>query len=194
MGKSPINSALLKSYPKNIFCLEALWDHNVEQKMSVYPTLELLSKVRGIKFIHLTSNTRSELEYNLDLLHRKTSFQILYLAFHGAPNQIVLGNTSLSLTDLASLLGRRFKDLTLHFGSCGTINLQDGALREFLEVSGVRLLSGYTRTVEWIESSAMDLLYFSALQEYKNVRYLNRYLHNSYPDLIGATGFKTFTL
>lgn len=190
--KTTKSSSLLRSDPKNIFCLEALWNGDVESKLTVLPILELLSKTQGIKYIHLSSNTRPEFEFNLDHLTRRRSYQILYLAFHGQSDQIELGNSVISLNELAEILGGRFKDLTVHFGSCGTLNLDRRKLTQFTKTAGIRMLSGYTKNVDWVESAAMDMLYFSALQSYKNISYLDSFLRKTYKDLIKNTGFTTF--
>lgn len=62
---------MLKSYKKNIFCLESLWNENTEQKLSVLPILELTAKMNEIKFIHLSCNTLAEFKYNIKLISRK---------------------------------------------------------------------------------------------------------------------------
>ena len=58
---------MARTYPhKNrIFCLEGLWDNNLEQRLSVKPLLEIISKLNGIKFTHCPSNTVSEFQFHL---------------------------------------------------------------------------------------------------------------------------------
>ena len=191
-SKTKLN--LLRSYPKNIFCLEALWNRNIENKLTVLPILELVAKTRGIKFIYLTSNTLSEFEFNLKLLSRKRTYQILYFAFHGDSDLIELGDSAISLKELEGMLAGRFKDLVVHFGSCGTMNVDLGKLNEFTKNAGVRMVSGYTKEVDWIESSAMDMLYFSKLQDYRSISHLDAFLRKTYPDLVEHTGFTTFRI
>ena len=60
--------ALSKGYKKNIACLESSWNDDIENRLTVGPVLELLSRKNGIKFALLTSNTKDEFEYNLALL------------------------------------------------------------------------------------------------------------------------------
>lgn len=187
------DSKLLRSYPKNIFCLESLWNTEVESKLTVLPLLELVSRINGIKYVHLSSNTLSEFEFNLKFLHRRPTYQILYLAFHGSSGHISFDDHDLSIEDLASILHGRFKNLTIHFGSCSTMNVDSKKLEQFTKDSGIRMLSGYAKNIDWVHSSAFEVLYFSALQEYKNTRYLISYLDKTYSDLIDCTGFRTFT-
>lgn len=187
-------TSLLKSHPKNIFCLESLWDDDVEEKLSVLPLLELASRTSKMKYIHLSCNTRSEFEFNLKFLRRKKSYQILYLAFHGSVENIHFPDgTNLTLEDLAEIMQSKFNNLIVHFSSCGMLKTEDKKLSEFIKKTKVRMLSGYCKQVDWNESTSLELLFFSTLQKYKNINYLNSFFEKSYPDLIKATGFKTFT-
>lgn len=190
--KNP-KTSLLKSHKKNIFCLESLWNENVERKLSVLPLLEVTEKVKNVKFIHLTCNTVSEFKFNIKFLKRKKSYQILYLAFHGIAEGIQFADgTCLTLDELATIMNDDFKDLIVHFGTCSTLKAKDESLANFVNTTNVRMLSGFTTDVEWEESAALELLYFSSLQQYKNIKYLNAFFQKSYPDLIKLTGFKTF--
>ena len=58
---------MARTYPhKNkILCLEGLWDNNLEQRLSVKPLLEIISKLNGIKFTHCPCNTVSEFQFHL---------------------------------------------------------------------------------------------------------------------------------
>lgn len=187
-------TSLLRSYAKNIFCLESLWNDEVEKKLSVLPLLELSEKCSDIKYIHLSCNTISEFKFNLKFLPRKKSYQILYLAFHGSVENIHFADgTGLSLEDLAEIMQSDFSNLVVHFSSCSTLKAEDKKLSEFVKKTKVKMLSGYGKKVDWNESAALELLFISALQKYKNISYLNSFFEKSYPDLIKATSFKTFT-
>lgn len=185
-----------REYTKNIACLESLWDEDVienDQQASVVPILELLSKiVEDFNFSHLTCNTRGELEYNLEALKRlkkKKKYGILYLSFHGEPGHIHLAdNTKMSLEDLADVMGQRFAGWVVHFGSCGTVKVDKGRLAEFVEATQVLLVSGYTKDVYWIESTAMDLLFFDYLQDYIDMKAMWKKLYGRSESLIKATG------
>jgi hypothetical protein len=187
-------ASLLRSHAKNIFCLESLWNGKVEKKLSVMPLLELSEKSSGIKYIHLSCNTISEFKFNLKFLRRKKSYQILYLAFHGSVGSLHFADgTNLNLDDLAEIMQSNFTNLVVHFSSCNTLKAEDKKLSEFVKKTKVKMLSGYTKNVDWNESAALELLFFSALQNYKNISYLNSFFEKNYPDLIKATSFKTFT-
>lgn len=183
----------LKSYSKNIFCLESLWNTNIEQKLSVQPLLEITSKNSRIKYIHLSCNTKVEFEFNMEFLRRKESYQILYLAFHGSSESIHFADGSqMDLDELSNILGDKFTNLIIHFSTCSTLKAADKQLRNFINKTSIRWLSGYKNQVKWSESAALDILYFDALQNYKSAKYLRDFLTKSYPDLIKKTGFSMF--
>jgi hypothetical protein len=63
---------------------------------------------------------------------------------------------------------------------------------EFVEKTNVALVTGFTRKVDWIESSAFELLMFQSFHLYKSPRVVCRNLLTKYPDLAELTGFKVF--
>ena len=65
-------------------------------------------------------------------------------------------------------------------------------MARFVEETGVAVVTGYTREVDWIEGSIMDLLLLRWLQYYRNVGALLRHLNKHYPDLIKLTGLRVF--
>lgn len=180
-------------YPKNIFCLESLWNENVASKLSVLPLLDLVSKANDIKNIHLSCNTKSEFEFNIKYLKRRKSYQILYLAFHGSNKKIHFADgNEIDLEELVEILEENLSNMILHFGSCSTLKADDLSLKNFVKKTGTYLVSGYQTEIDWIESAAMDILYFTYLQKYKSPRHLEKHLIKNYPDLIEKTGFKMF--
>jgi hypothetical protein len=186
-----------KKYKKYIACLESLWDAEVENKLSVAPMLDLLSRLLEIKYTHLTCNTLAEFEFNLRKTPRKTKYRILYLGFHGSPGVIHLADGSkLSLEELADKMGKGFKDWIIHFGSCGTLadcDKNDERLTSFMQITGVSLIIGYKLDVDWTESAALDMLIFDWLQQYKNMKTFTEKVKTSYPDLTRATGLCFFS-
>jgi hypothetical protein len=176
------------SYRKrNIACVESMWNGHIENKLNVLPTLELISKTMDSKFSHLTCNTREELKYNLNLLCKR-NYGVLYFAFHGSPGRIHLHRDRVKLPELAGMMNHRFTNWIIHFGTCSTLR-KPTAVREFVEQTGVAMVTGFTRDVDWIESSSFELLLFKALHTFKSPRVVIRHLQHKYPDLVESTGF-----
>lgn len=185
---------MLRSHSKNIFCLESLWDNDVENRLTVLPILELLRQTNRVEFAHLSCNTREEFEFNLRHAPRRRSYLVLYLAFHGDRNGISLPDEShLSFSELAELMGQRFKGWTIHLGACSAVSGQNDKILEFIEQTGVSMVTGYGRSVDWAESAAMDFLYLSALQRYRNKASFRKHMEATFPDLIRLNDFQIVT-
>jgi hypothetical protein len=177
------------TYTKNIACLESLWNTDLEDRWSVRPILEVVANIQDLKLAHLSCNTKPEFVYNLRMLSKRRSYGILYLAFHGAPGQLYLADdTSVSLEGLQDYMATRFSDWIIHFGCCSTLRVASERLQSFVATTQVKMILGYTKDIDWIESSAMDLLIFQALQQYIDLHACWRYLQKSYPDLVARTG------
>lgn len=146
----------------NVFCLESVWADNTNlPRQSVYPLLEIIQMAYNIKISHLNCNTLEEFQHNLSLANRK--YGILYLAFHGRPGKLLINETELTLDGLAELMGAKFKRCGVHFASCSTLGITKTAIKNFIEKTGVSFVSGYTKSVYWIPSAAVDLVYLDSI-------------------------------
>ncbi len=173
---------------RNVACLESLWDDKTEDRLNVVPILELISKTLDVKCSQLNCNTENEFEYNLGLL-RKRNYGILYLGFHGSGGTIFLHDKSeIDLAEIAEMMGNGFSDWIIHFGSCGVLRKKK-ALEDFVGNTQVAVATGFTKTIDWIESAALELLLFQAFQTYTNPKLACRSMLTKYPDLVNRTGF-----
>jgi len=184
--------ARARDHRKNIACLESLWSSDVENRLSVVPILELVSKVNGIRYTYLTCNTREELSYNLGKLGKRRGYRILYLSLHGKPGEIILDGGRTDLESLADMMGARFAGWAVHFGTCATIDVPPARLRRFMRATKVAMLLGYRTDVNWIASAALDLLLFDWFQYYDDTRRLWRDFRKDYAELIRQTGLEAF--
>jgi hypothetical protein len=156
---------------KGIFCLEGDWDQDLRSKRSIQPVLELLAKSNSplIPSIRRDIGTKAELEHYLAKwpLQRYASFNILYLAFHGEPGKLYVGDRG-NTVDL-DWLEERLKDscrgCLIHFGSCGTMDAHGKRLQRFMNRTGALALCGYKTDVDWMLSSAFELMLMSTLQK-----------------------------
>jgi hypothetical protein len=180
----------VKSYRKKIACLESLWDGNTENRLRVIPILQLVAQLHDLKFTYLTCNTKEELKYNLNKLKKKSGYGILYLAFHGNPEEILLDGSSIKVGSIASFMGRGFKNWIVHFGSCKTIATEKKALLHFIEVTGVSMVLGYAKDINWRDAAALDFLILDWLQEYKDMKKMWGEFRKRYSNLIALTGVK----
>ena len=159
----------IRNKKKGIFCIEGLWDHhNIQDKSTVLPILELLEKRGCCNYIYHDSATKTELEFYLQKWNKKTikeKYPILYLAFHGEKGCIFLSKKDkYSLEDLSTLLESQCSGKVIYFGSCSTLNLDKRIIKSFLDKTGAIAAIGYKNDVNWIQSTACDLFVFEALQ------------------------------
>jgi hypothetical protein len=154
---------------KNIYCLEGLWnDYDLKDKSSVIPLLEFLAKSRACDFIYHDCATKDELAFFLRKWAIKSisqKFPILYLACHGEQEKIFLNRHDfLTLSEIADILQDRCYGKVFYFGSCSTLKIDKRKIQSFLSRTNAIAAIGYQVDVDWMKSSACDLLVFEALQ------------------------------
>lgn len=175
---------------KGIFCLEGEWDRDLRSRGSVLPTLKHLEGLGVAQYIHKDVATKGELEYYTSaLLEAKyKDYLVVYLAMHGSAGSLWLNGrdpTPLSLAELGQMLKGRCSGRAVYLGSCLTMGVDDATLKEFMRVTGAWLLCGYTTSVDWLESSALDLVLLERLVNANRRDGPQRYLR--------ARGLEAFT-
>ncbi len=182
----------VKGYAKNIACLESFWDYNIEKRLSVAPMLEILERRNGTRSVFLTCNTTEELKFNLDILKRANGYDILFLAFHGYPGGIYLPDLEIEMESLAKFMGRSFRNRIVFFDSCRTLAVKKDRVMDFISMTGVTLVMGFKREVDWLDGAAIDLLVLNRLQFYKDMgRFWSRF-RRAYKDLVRITGMVVY--
>lgn len=180
-----------------IFCLEGEWDSgNIDSRLTVKPLLDLLEGMERSGWnVHRTAATRAEVTFQLRRWADAsgTDYPLGYLAFHGGPGFIEVNDESMSLNDVATILGTDAAGRVLHFGSCGTVAVEEDELREFCRSTGLKGVVGYTRSIAWAESAAFDILLLTALLEAKRLRPLLKRLSAENPHLVGGLGLRIAT-
>lgn len=179
----------LRSYAKKVACLETYWD-DLTDKSSVLPLLQMIeAREPKFRYVHRQLLTVEELKANLDLIGKAPSYQLIYLAFHGTPGAISVGDDVLPVEDLAVMMGNRFAGRILHFGTCSTLRCAPERIQTFLEETGVAAVTGYERTVDWTESAAFELLYYHTWNEYVNPAAFKARMLKDYGELGNLLGF-----
>ena len=174
-----------------LFSLESEWDHNLTNKETVQPLLEVLENSANIKFIHRRVATKGELKYFLDLwLKRKYSdYNIFSIDTHGTQNGLWLHTEEVELDDFKKWIGGRGQEGILHLGGCEILAKPEEDLKKFLKETKLKALIGYTNSVDWIESAALSLLIFYTLS-YKTPGRAKNYLESNYKYLVEELGMK----
>lgn len=154
---------------KGIFCLEGAWYPNLKYRQSVRHMLELLSNSEGAKHIYKDCATLEELRFYMENWSQKRyrDHPILYLAFHGKPNILQVGRVQLTLDHVAGLLEGKCARRIIHFGTCGTLDCNRRYITHFLRRTRAVAVCGFRGDIDWLKSTAFDLLMFEILQNYE---------------------------
>ncbi|MFC1887384.1 DUF6642 family protein [Candidatus Cloacimonadota bacterium] len=152
---------------KGIFCLEAKWYDDLRKRSTVRPILELLEMNSDIPYIHADCATKTEFEFFLKKwsLKKYARYPILYLAFHGSENGIWISNEFITLDEISRKVQNKCHNRIILFASCSTINIAPKHLKDFLKNTGALAICGYKLIVPWIQSTALELMILSTMQE-----------------------------
>ena len=152
---------------KGIFCLEGLWDNDLKRKSTVQPILNMLEVNDGVKYIHQDVATIEELEFYLKQWKqaRYRNFPILYLAFHGENEALLIGKEEYSLDRLGEMLYEACYNSIVMLASCSTLKTDRRNLKRFLRKTKALALCGYKSRVDWMLAAAFELLLLSELQK-----------------------------
>jgi hypothetical protein len=180
---------------KNIFCLEGDWEDDMRKKTSILPGLEMLHSISDVEFIYKTCGTEEELLYRVKdfVRYRKSKYKhynILYLATHGNKGTMYYED-SLNVLDFFkdNFNEGDFEDKIIHFGSCATMQMSEEDWIEFKNFTGAKIISGYLKNVDFLESTLFDILYFRTLQYRKAIKPLNDALFKEYEGMYKGVGF-----
>ncbi|MBX2907234.1 MAG: hypothetical protein KF744_14410 [Taibaiella sp.] len=183
---------------KGIFCLEGLWSSSVKDRSTIQPILELMDK-RGIcDHIHHSCATKEELVYFLNRFKSKSvqnKFPILYFGFHGEKECICLaGKVKFSLSELGETLKDSAKGKVLYFASCDTLDIDERKIKNLLEKTGAIAAIGYKVKIDWMQSTAFDLLVLDALQsdrfDWRGIQKIKEYISTEYGKLGNKLKFR----
>ena len=155
---------------KHIYCLEGNWTKNPRSNQSIKPILELLNTSLGVKYIYRKCNKKDELVEFLRqyTFKRYQNYTILYLAFHGRKNQIWVGKEHITLNEIANVLEGKLTGKIIHFGTCLTLGTTENKITDFINKTECLFISGFKKSIDYIESTAFDLIYLGLLQHYNS--------------------------
>ena len=152
---------------KGIFCVEGLWDPDLRSPSSVEPLLDLLNQNALVDYIHVDCATVVEFEFYIKkwMQKRYDRFPILYLAMHGGESELQIGRAAYSIDDLAKLMEGKCANRFIMFSSCSTMRIDRRVLKRFLDRTEALAVCGYRVDVDWLLSTAFELLLLSQIQK-----------------------------
>jgi len=180
-----------KTLKKKIFCIEGDWENDLRKKSSIVGILDLLHKVNNVEYIQ-DRNCSTKQEFISRLNQFKESkyktYNILYLAFHGSSSTIHLGSETIDLDEIQEILQDSLQGKIIYFGSCKTLKIKKEKINEFVDITKANCLVGYTKDIDFIEGTALDLLFFAKAQQYFRPKNLTKNFKNSLSSLISKQG------
>ncbi len=167
----------------NFFVIESDWEevseeeYNSSRKKSILPLLECIKGINSeFSYIYKTANTEEELIYCLkNFLRLKEDEKEYVLVFcgHGKLGKIRLGagdeHNEFSLEELSKIcvsIDKNIFDNTLvHFDSCYIFRASTKRLNDFISKTSAITVTGFSESVSFIESYALELMLFVSLLE-----------------------------
>jgi len=188
---------MARIYPKRVFCIEGNWEEKLSRNATVKPVLELLRINADVKYIYRDCSTTAEMQYLIDKWQQKgyAEYQILYLAFHGRPGELILDSrTTVSLEELGDIITLKPRQRVVYFGACSVLRGDARPIKAFLRKSGAKAVCGYTTDADWMKSTALDLIAINELQQFSTTRHGLQAAENSIREntraLSGQLGFR----
>lgn len=178
---------------KHIFCIEGRWENDHRDKKSVIKALEFLNCIEKVDCIVKQCNNVPTLNELLSdsMLAKYKKYSILYLAFHGEPNNILVGkrNSKANLEEIAEIIGDKANGKIIHFGSCSTLDVSGWELRKFLKNTNALAISGYKEEIDFVKSTVFDLIYFQQCQRSFDITVIEKNIKKYYSTLGKELGF-----
>jgi hypothetical protein len=176
-----------------IFCIEGEWEKSLKPKYSVESYLHYLDEAFDIGYIYRKVNSVDSLGKYLNALKKKeyNNYEVVYLAFHGDSNLIEIDHSeALNLVQLAELVGESLQDKIIHFGSCKTLLGSEAKLKEFKKSTRAAMISGYTNSVDFFDSSLLDMAFLYKIRDYPDrPGHIKGWLKKKHPVICEELGF-----
>lgn len=179
---------------KGIICFETEWGIRSKNVLNTEPLLMFLEAYYpGLDCIHRNIVTKDQLKYYFKQFGVKQyEDYAIYFSIHGNTGAIKLEGEPqkeqmLSLSDLVDLgKGTFFQDKIVHFSSCRT--MIGTRVDNFLDISGAKVVSGYSKYVDMTKSAICDLTYFDTILKMKQWANIKKRMEGF--DIAQELGFK----
>jgi hypothetical protein len=153
-----------KKSKKPVFLvLESYWSENLREKDSVKPFIKGLCDLQDWEFHYRAFDSVNDLDLwigTFNKMRRAGKDKIIYLATHGSKaGKLSTLEESIPIAELGKILSHAKSIVGLHLGSC---NLgQPKILEDLAEKTSLDWVAAYDQEVPWLESTALDLLFWA---------------------------------
>lgn len=145
-----------------IYIFEGTWWNSSEVPLILPYFQALAGSHGGMRLSHRTIRSIDDVQHYVKNL-RVGEQAFLYFACHGEDRELLPSGrrSRIARIKLLSALSAAKRDSIgfLHFGCCEIVDRRERrkSLEELLQASGSRWVSGYTRDVDWLRSTMLDL-------------------------------------
>lgn len=182
---------------RGMLCLEGEWGEDLTDHRTVQPLVAYVASISDCDYLHRRVQNTAGL---LDLVDRwcqdeaLTTYGILYIAAHGGAGSVCLGSysdpeTDVTLDQLEGVIDGRGAGGIIYLGACSVVR-QEEDVRHFVSRTGLSAVAGYTADVDFVLSSAVDLIALNALSQYAAAGWARRHIEKQVPHLVERLGFR----
>jgi hypothetical protein len=151
-----------------VIILEGAWEdeHEVPQILPYFQALAV-THPDDIEISHRTFRNVNDIEFYASQIGKNEGV-LLYFACHGGDGMLQpSGDTSISLDLVAQALGKAREGAIafVHFGSCEMVlaGRRRESHRTIMDACGAKWVSGYTKSVDWLPSTFLDLMLVTSI-------------------------------
>ncbi|WP_154659492.1 DUF6642 family protein [Arenimonas composti] len=175
---------------KGVFCIEGEWSKSFSHQDSVRPLVEFLTAGDDLRpAIYRRAASADAFIWYLGRWLETTHYDIGFLTFHGTKGKIELGRDVVSLNELADLLSGKCEGRHILLSCCQTLKVTKEELAELRVVSKARSVSGYTKSPDFVEGSAFDLMVLTRLLYHDRPARAEEWLQKNCAGLVQNYGF-----
>lgn len=181
---------------QGILCIEGSWIGTLEGKASIEAALRCAESMGLADVIHKEVVSRADIQHYVDLWlgtrgQKLPAYRLGMFAFHGNRHGLSLpdGDT-LSLDDLADVIGNRAYNRVIYVGGCNVLALPESDLTRFCVRTRARGLVGYTKAVPLLETAAFEMVLIEQLLGFANFKSTYTRLRRQHPEWTQRLGLR----
>lgn len=181
--------------PPGIVCFEGAWDQRLDSIETVEPALRCLEAFGAARIVHKNVGTYVDLEHYINKWLGRTgrgmpTFTVCMLAFHGTAGALHVGDDDYTLDELEELIDGRAVGRVIYLGGCSILSLPDDVLTGFCRRTGAKGIVGYTKQVDFIETSAFEIVLLYHVLSSTNFKSLYTRLRSQHPKWTKTLGLR----
>jgi hypothetical protein len=143
--------------------LESYWSEDLAERESVQPFIKGLCDLNQWEFHYRTFDSGNDIRlwlHSFQKIRRSQADKIVYVASHGTETGVLATlETRIQVDEIIAALKPATSIVGLHLGAC---SLGRGpVLERILKETNLSWVAGYDKEVPWLESTALDLLFWS---------------------------------